>query len=148
MQSPNLKFSMALKHSNSLLVGILSLCDDDLIINAYKATSSYPGKQYPKSWREKGGVIPPDEPYRVAVVPLFLPNVRGVEGNFYVISPYETRTLGDTRGDFGIHLDANAPGSLGCVVPVTKKGWNAFQLDMSQLAKNGLESIPLSVKYG
>jgi hypothetical protein len=148
MKKPNLKFSMALSQSRQLLTGTLTLSDGDTIVNAYSATSSYPGKQYPRSWREKGGVIPPNEPYQVAVVPLFMPNVRGVEGNFYVISPYETETVGDTRGDFGIHRDANAPGSLGCVVMTTEKGWAAFQRDMNNLAKDGVRSIPLSVTYG
>jgi hypothetical protein len=35
----------------------------------------------------------------------------GVRGNFYKITPFEVTTnQGAVRGDFGVHLDANAPG--------------------------------------
>jgi hypothetical protein len=148
MKSPNLKFSMGLRESSALLVGTLSLWEgDDVTVNSYQATSSYPGMQYPTSWREKGGVIPPAEPWKVDLAPLWLPNVRGVEGNFYIISPYEIQTINKKRGDFGIHFDANAPGSLGCIVLETERGWLAFQRDMKALSGAGVRSIPLAVSY-
>ena len=42
---------------------------------------------------------------------------KGVEGNGYPITPFEVITkAGVKRSDLLIHKDANAPGSLGCIV--------------------------------
>jgi hypothetical protein len=54
-----------------------------------------------------------------------MPGVRGVEGNFYKINPHMVTVNGVQRGDFGVHFDANAPGSSGCVVLRTAVGWEA-----------------------
>jgi hypothetical protein len=142
-----LEFSMKLEESSKLLVGKLELWNGGVLENTLSATSSYPGKQYPYSWREKGGVIPPDEPYQMETTPIYMPEIRGVEGNFYRITPFETQTIGDLRGDFGGHNDKNAPGSLGCIVFPTALGWKRFQEFMKKVAALGVRSIPLKVSY-
>jgi hypothetical protein len=125
-------FRLTPQQSSNLIMGTLSLLKDGADINQYKATSSLPGRQYWGSWERKGGLIPPrgTDGYQVETSPLWMPDIKGVEGSFYQISPFEVPTDGATRGDFGIHFDANQPGSLGCVVPVTQRGWDAFRRDM------------------
>ncbi len=63
--------------------------------------------------------------YIVSTTPIYMPGVRGVEGNFYKINPHMVTVNGVQRGDFGVHFDANAPGSSGCVVLRTAVGWEA-----------------------
>jgi hypothetical protein len=147
MKNFSLVFTMTLARSSGLILGQLALFEDDRRRNLFSATSGYPGKQYPFSWREKGGVIPPKEAYQVATNPLPMPNVRGVEGAFFAITPFTIQTMGDERGDFGVHADKNAPGSLGCPVLQTDRGWAAFQREMAALTVAGVKSLPLSVIY-
>ena len=72
---------------------------------------------------------------------------KGVEGNFYQILPFEVKTdKGGVRGDFGIHKDANVLGSMGCIV-LTPERFQGFEKEVTQLAKEGKDSIPLFVTY-
>lgn len=77
-----------------------------------------------------------------------MPAVKGVEGNFYKIDPHTVKAQpsGTVRGDFGIHLDGNAPGSLGCIV-MSKERFKDFEDKMKELAKEGVTTIPLFVQY-
>lgn len=143
-----LKFVLDTKATSELVEGILKLYKNGEVYNEYRATASIPGRQEDGSWNERGGLIPPGKSYKVDVTPLYMPSVRGVEGNFYVISPYLVKTAGATRGDFGIHFDANVPGSLGCVVLRTARGWEAFERDIRTIVKpTGVKQIPLIVEY-
>lgn len=117
------------------------------------ATSSYATKQYAESFHQRGGLLPPqyrvkDLPYyTVSTNPIPLDNVKGVEGNFYQIFPFAVETdRGGERSDFGIHKDANAPGSLGCIVmdPVR---FQQFEKAMTDFKNAGIASIPLFVQY-
>ncbi|NEU77449.1 hypothetical protein PI95_034580 [Hassallia byssoidea VB512170] len=54
---------------------------------------------------------------------------------------------GVQRGDFGVHFDANMPGSAGCVVLRTSVGWQAFEKDMKNLYSDGVKEVPLLVSY-
>jgi hypothetical protein len=150
-QPYGLRFTLKPARSASIIVGLLELTGNDCeIINAYKASSSGRWKQYWASWRCKGGLIPPDEPYRVATTPIMRPEHPGVRGEFFPITPFSIDTIGDKRGDFGIHQDANAataPGTLGCIFPISKNGWNAIKRDFSRLASVGVESLPMTVTY-
>ncbi|MDJ0600342.1 MAG: hypothetical protein QNJ37_16060 [Crocosphaera sp.] len=84
--------------------------------------------------------------YTVQTTPIYLPQ-RGIEGNFFKIDPHLVNIWGKTRGDFGIHFDANAPGSAGCVVIRNKSAWDAFQEMMGHYRNAGLKSVPLIVEY-
>lgn len=86
------------------------------------------------------------EHYLVHTKPIFLPQ-KGIEGNFFKIDPHLVDIWGKTRGDFGVHYDANAPGSAGCVVIRNPKAWEAFQEMMGHYNKAGLDKIPLIVEY-
>ncbi len=141
-----LQFTFTPRKSSHLLIGNLQLSYDDKIINDYQATSSLPGRQYWGSWESKGGLIPPVRDLKVDTTPLWMPDIKGVEGSFYAISPFEIQTDGSTRGDFGIHFDANQPGSLGCPVLKNQRGWDAFRRDLEPIAKL-IKSIPLVIDY-
>jgi hypothetical protein len=148
-----LRFNLDLEDTSDLLVGTLQLLQDDKEVNAYIATSSLRGRQGDHDWEQRGGVLPPNELlgvgkfYKVATTPLYMPDIKGVQGNFFPITPFEVETDGATRGDFGIHFDANVPGSLGCVVCPTKMGWRAFQRDMAMLLAQGIKQVDLDTNY-
>jgi hypothetical protein len=150
-QPYGLRFTLKPAESRSIIVGLLELTGSDCeIINSYRASSSQRGKQYWGSWRYKSGLIPPDEPYKVATTPIMMPENPGVRGEFFPITPFSIDTIGDERGDFGIHQDANAadyPGTLGCIFPISKNGWNAIKRDFAHLASVGVESLPMTVTY-
>lgn len=119
----------------------------------WKATSSYATKQYAESFHERGGMLPPD--YRVKNLPFYtintqpvpLDHIKGVEGNFYQIFPFEVITdRGGKRSDFGIHKDANAPGSLGCIV-MSDDRFAQFEQAMLELRSLGEMTLPLFVQY-
>jgi hypothetical protein len=76
-----------------------------------------------------------------------MPAVKGVEGNFYKIDPHAVTTdKGGFRGDFGIHRDANVPGSMGCIVMNAEK-FALFEQTMKKLASTGVKRIPLFIQY-
>jgi hypothetical protein len=147
MTKYSLRFTFTPRKSDELLIGTLVLLRDDAETNAYQATSSIAGRQYWESWELRGGLIPPRADYTVTLSPIPMPSVRGVEGNFYQILPFECPTKGATRGDFGIHRDANVPGSMGCIVLPTKRGWTAFQQDCKLIASQGVKTLPLEIDY-
>jgi hypothetical protein len=147
-----LRFSMRLANSSDLLTGVLEFVKNGKVYNQITAASSLPGRQYSGSWTRKGGLIPPSSlmgsnGWSVKTTPIYMPDVTGVSGNFYQISPFEIQTSGAVRGDFGVHRDANAPGSLGCVVIETEKGWAAVQREFKLLAGIGVRAIDLNVQY-
>jgi hypothetical protein len=145
-----LKFVLDTGYDDDLIVGTLQLLADGKVINTYQATSSFPGNQKDGSWNQRGGLLPPNVDYQVATNPLQL-NIKGVadgdKNNFYQISPFElTTATGTERGDWGIHWDGNAPGTLGCIGLETRRGWLAFQRDMVKVASIA-KKIPLKVIY-
>jgi len=119
----------------------------------WSATSSVAGKQYAESFHERGGLIPPayrlkkGGDWRVSTTPIPMTSTKGVEGNFYKIDPHAVVTdRGGERSDFGVHLDANVPGSMGCIV-MDKKNFAEFESMMKSLAKANVKQVPLVVIY-
>jgi hypothetical protein len=120
----------------------------------WSALSSIGTKQYFESWNMQGGLIPPqyrlieNKSYTVNLNPISMPNVKGVQGNFYKIDPYLVVTdKKKKRGDFGIHRDANVLGSLGCIV-MSDDRFEDFERNIKELYDNGIKSIPLLIFYG
>lgn len=122
-------------------------------LNVWTATSSVASKQGAEDFHQKGGLIPPE--YRVpglknwvvATTPIAMPQVKGVEGSFYKIDPHQIKTdKGGVRGDFGIHKDANVPGSMGCIV-MTEDRFADFEQVMKKIAAQNIRSMPLFVTY-
>lgn len=119
----------------------------------WKAYSSHSKGQNAEAFHLRGALIPPAyripklAQWTVATIPEDSSNVRGVEGNFYRISPYQVVTdKGGTRSAFGIHRDANAPGSLGCIV-MSDDRFNDFENSMTRLRAEGVTQLPLIVVY-
>jgi hypothetical protein len=150
-----IRFTMPTGQSNSLLTGKMEFLLNGAVYNTIIATSSIPGRQYSGAWNRKGGLIPPTSMvraktgrgWRVKTAPIYMPNVAGVSGNFYPIEPFGLDTDGANRGDFGIHFDANVPGSMGCVVAITDKGWIATQREFKLISGLGIRAIDLIVEY-
>jgi hypothetical protein len=125
--------SQHLATSSNLISGRLLLLDSEVsaVNNTYIATSGLPNNQRFDCLSSKGtGPIPPQtivgiDHYKVDTTPLYMPGVRGVEGNFYKISSFTVTVSNTERASFGIHFDANVPGSSGCVVLRTAVGWQA-----------------------
>lgn len=152
-----LDFTMGLDNDRVLEEGRLVLRSIDEKGNGrthtvWVATTSTSNKQKPEDFHQKGGVIPPEyragiRSWTVQTTPIPMPQVKGVEGSFYKIDPHIVTTdKGGVRGDFGVHLDANAPGSLGCIV-MNKERFASFEKEMTNLKKQGVKQVPLFVTY-
>lgn len=114
----------------------------------YHATSGCIGCQYWGSWKLKGkGCLPPALDYSISTQRLWLPHVKGVEGSFYAIAPFNVRVGSVTRGDFGVHFDANVPGSAGCIVLDLQEHWDDWRNEIEICREKGQQSIPLAVTY-
>ncbi|MBW4571605.1 MAG: hypothetical protein KME31_27385 [Tolypothrix carrinoi HA7290-LM1] len=128
-----LLYHQHLTASANLISGRLLLLDSEqsAIANTYVATSGLTNNQRFDCLSSPGkGPIPANnvigvDCYIVSTTPIYMPGVRGVEGNFYKINPHMVTVNGVQRGDFGVHFDANTPGSSGCVVLKTAVGWEA-----------------------
>lgn len=151
-------FAMQLDSTPQLNRGRIFLIDDSRgIIGRWIATSGVGSFQAAGDWsKQGGGVIPPlyevESPpafYKVATEPTDLRHKKGIEGNGYAISPFEiiTKTKGGAvkRSDLLIHKDANAPGSLGCIV-LPPSEFEDFEKVFTREAK-GLTEVKLSVGY-
>ena len=152
---PLLIYHQDLRETSELIEGRLLLvdCETKTIKNTYIATSGLPSNQSYDFLSLRGrGPIPPNNligigSYSVATSALDMPNVRGVEGHFYKIDPNTVTVANVERGDFGVHRDANVPGSSGCVVLRTELGWEAFEKDMQSLASSEIKQVSLLVSY-
>jgi hypothetical protein len=148
-----LLFHLDTNQDSSLIEGRLLLIDNDEILDKYRATSGLPNYQSYTNICTKGkGAIPPQHEakiknYQVATTPLYMPGTKGVEGNFYQISPDFVKVGNTERGDFGVHADKNVPGSSGCVVLTSEIGWIGFQVQMKKLAEKGIRQLPLLISY-
>ena len=122
-------------------------------IDLWMATSSIATKQGFESFHQWGGMLPPQyrvpqlKHWTVQLGPIPLHHVKGVEGNFYKLLPHEVTTdRNGKRSDFGIHKDANQPGSLGCIV-LSDDRFAAFERRMREIRAEGILQIALFVQY-
>lgn len=121
----------------------------------FQATSGLAGYQSQKDcWRRGKGAIPPHScvgiaNYIVHLTPLAMPNVRGVNGNFYPITPFKNMVsaggMNAYRGDFGVHFDSNVVGTAGCIGVNLKDQWQTLEHKFADLLKIGHPVIPLYV---
>lgn len=127
-----------------------------ILVNKYSntkfaATSGLPGYQYwGASKIKRAGRIPTCKQanitnYLVATNPIYMPNTKGVNGNFYPITPFAVSVNGSPRSDFGIHNDTNVPGSAGCPVITIPDHWVKFEEAMKALRDVKILSIPLFI---
>lgn len=140
-------FSMNLGISSSLLWGNLKLLYPDKAEIDYIATSGCAQWQQPgDEWARGRGPIPANFNYAIPTTPYHL-ETKGIEGDFFHITPDPVKSDGRVRSELGIHFDANLPGSAGCIVLRNPSGWDGFCRRMNVIAKSGIKSIPLSVTY-
>ncbi len=152
---PLLIFHLDAAKSSDLVEGRLLLIDksSDKIIERYRASSGQPNNQTYSHISAKGrGPIPPQyecniDFYQVITIPIYMPKLKGVEGNFYKINPHSVKLGALERGDFGVHSDANVPGSAGCVVLTSAAGWADYQVQMKKLEALGINQVPLLISY-
>lgn len=151
-----LVFAMELDDTPELNKGRLALIDLESlgIVGRWVATSGVGSKQGVGDWsKQRGGVIPATyqcnpsfSNYWVQVEPIDLSHVKGVEGWAYPITPFEVCTKeGVKRSDLLIHLDANVPGSLGCIV-LPKSEYEDFR-EVFEAECQGMEKVKLFVIY-
>jgi hypothetical protein len=154
-----LMFAMGLDADRTLNRGRLVLIDRQKgMIGRWVATSGLGAYQNVGDWNHAGGGVLPATYqlkasipwYKVAVKPVDLSHVRGVEGNGYPITPFEFLTdKGTNRGDVLIHADANAPGTLGCI-GVHKDEFEDFERvyrEQCLLLPKGVSTVDLGVIY-
>ena len=148
-----LNFSMGFDRDKGLDYGILTLNHlENGYIQKWRVTSSTAAKQKREHQHVWGGLIPQNsdtelKKYSVVLNPVNLSHNKGVRGNFYKIIPFSLKTTkGTTRGDLGIHLDANVPGSFGCIV-MNQYNFSEFEEYMEKLRSKAVETVPLFVQY-
>lgn len=149
-------FAMQLDSSPELNRGRLALIDPDGgMLGRWVATSGLGAYQNIGGWcKQGGGVIPPTyqcsptfDNYWVATKPIDLTTVKGVEGLAYPITPFEVTTKeGISRSDLLIHLDANVPGSMGCVVICGQSEYADFR-KVFQKECSTMDKVKLFVLY-
>lgn len=146
---PKLIFTMDIPNEPTveMLYGKLILSDEEKNV-AFMATAGLPKFQYFGGWKvPRHGVTPPRTDYTVSTQKLWMPDVKGVEGSFYAISPFLVNADGVQRGDFGIHFDANIKGSSGCIVIKQQDHWDLFREAMKEYHDLRIKAVPLEVKY-
>lgn len=152
-----LTFAMVLPQYPSpyLQTGNFKYKGKESIFHSWTCTSGLPNYQYSGSTRLKGkGPIPSCEYaqvecYEVSTKAVDRSQVKGVEGSFYPIAPYLVTLKGGLleRGDFGVHFDANVPGSSGCIVFRIQREWDEFRLLMNQFQLSKIDKLRLHVRY-
>lgn len=147
-QDYKLVFTMRLARSSSLLVGSLKLFYPNGEVIDYLATSGCRGWQHPEAqWAIARGPLPARSDYSIPTTPYWL-GVTGVEGWFFHIKPDPVISpRGIKRGEFGVHFDANAPGSAGCIVLRNREGFKEFCDRLKKIADSGVKRIDLEVIY-
>ncbi len=153
--TPAFLYIQSLEKSDVLVYGRLLMFDlkSYRICDNYIATSGLAKYQQIEylSQPQKGCIPPNDligiDYYSVVTKPLNRKNVKGIEGNFYQIFPEEVRLSGNVRGDFGIHFDANVPGSAGCIVIKNEEAWKILDSQLQIFNNNGILELPLIVQY-
>lgn len=134
---------------SNLKWGKLFLINGDSNISIM-ATSGLGGYQHTAhSWIRRKGRLPTCEQasiphYELDLEAINLPNVKGVNGLFYKILPFEVESKGLKRSDLGIHFDANVPGSSGCIVIKQHDHWQLFKQQIN-IIKADTKTLPLFV---
>ncbi|MCT7966366.1 hypothetical protein NG799_08480 [Laspinema sp. D1] len=150
----SLVFSFRRDKINWLITGCLSVLDQSgTAIFEAEATSGAAGYQSADDhWQRSAGPLPSEEmivngPITVSTVAHYSELI-GIEGYFFDILPLVFhRNDGYTRSHFGIHFDANVPGSAGCIVLTKRHEFDAFTDLMVKANQSGIDQIPLKVQY-
>lgn len=151
-----LVFSMYLDSTPELNRGRIALIDTDNggVIGRWVATSGVGTYQDVGDWsKQRGGCLPATyqcnptfDNYWVHTEPVDRTNVKGIESWAFPITPFSVRTReGVQRSDLMIHLDANVPGSLGCIVMSQEEYTDFYRVFQSECVH--MEKVKLFVIY-
>lgn len=143
-------FRMQLANSSRLLWGNFFLFDaaGNQIFDAV-ATSGLTGTQGADDvWKVGVGPIPPRPGLTINTQGINMPTKVGINGWFFPVLPFWVNNpSGSRRGDFGVHWDANVPGSSGCIVIQNKGTFDRFRDIMVAARRAGVNQIPLQIDY-
>ena len=145
-------FKMELRETSTLINGNLFLfSNEDFTDQAFDAvaTSGLTRNQgLDDIWVRRHGPIPNLPNLRISTEGVNLASNPGIQGMFFPILPFTLRRHdGYTRSDFGVHFDANTPGSAGCIVIRNRNTFDRFTDIMNETKAAGLETIPLKIEY-
>lgn len=148
-------FSFRRDTSHYLIIGCFSLLDEaGISMFEAEATSGVAGCQSAEDhWRTGAGLLPSEEmivngPITISTIAYYEPTIVGIEGYFFDILPLVfRRSDGRTRSHFGVHFDANAPGSAGCIVLTKRNEFDMFTDLMKKANRAGVKEIPLKIQY-
>ena len=125
------------------------IIDGVIMLNGrmYKACSGCTGSQVYNSYWETGrSPIPPGKDYRVDLRWTYS-DLRGINGRYYHIlpDPIVDPKTGRQRSEIGLHHDAGAPGTAGCI-GIVNSDWSRLCNVFDELAKFN-RWLPLEVSY-
>jgi hypothetical protein len=105
------------------------------------ATSGLPGWQYKGAHEvSRKGCIPPATDWKISTDG-YQSGTKGIEGKFYHITP--DPHFG--RSELGLHRDANAPGTIGCIAVRDSNTFNDKVVPFIDGLKQS--QIALTVRY-
>lgn len=111
------------------------------------ATSGAPGFQSNANyWTVGKGPLPPGVNYSVKMEPE-PKEARGIEGDFFRVHPVKMTNGATERAGFGIHRDANAPGSAGCIVILGRLHFARFTVWALTQLELGFPLVKLEARY-
>lgn len=151
-----LRFRMNLSDTpdDNLIMGELSIMEGNTPIRVLPATSGISPHQHRNAESLKArGPVPACSSvdinsYFVRTDPFDRSSNPGIAGNFYHIdTPASVNIDGVERSEFGLHFDANVPGSAGCIVFRDRGNWGDFENFMADYRRKGFSRISLIVEY-
>ena len=143
---PKLLFTMKLDESPRLITGNLALDYGDGNVVNYLATSGAASRQTRELLWKMGGFGPiPEGDYWIPTIG-YVSNVPGIAGYFFHIQP-DPKSERGMRSQLGIHHDANAPGTAGCIGIIRRTAFDKICDRLEELNEQGVKRLPLFVKY-
>lgn len=141
------RLSLSVNRSSKLIEGHLNFYRGGNIEIGVGATSGAIGYQYRGAEKIRGkGQIPEGRLWKINTGGYWL-DTRGVEGMFYHITPDPYKGDGFVRAEIGLHRDANAPGSAGCIVVTDSQMFNGTIVPYLAALRREQKSIDLAVEY-
>lgn len=154
MTPPCIRFTQRIASSSELIIGELTIYSAPhrgLILPAvsgarnHQHTFAHPGLS----------PLPPSVlvqvPYELSLRPI-ASQKQGIRGWFFPILPHTVRSkflpaesqYGLIRDNFGLHFDADAPGTGGCIGPQDKRDWAQIIAELMIIGETR-QTVPLEV---
>lgn len=144
-------FKMKLKASDEILEGTFTLTNGvGATVIEVQATSGTKGHQKPTDiWAKNLGPLPPNPSADAGNKIETLERSTPIISREFRIRPEEVKKPGGevTRDAFRVHQDGGAPGSAGCIAISSPADFEHFAQIMHDLLKDGVQTIPLQLKY-